>query len=633
MRLPERGDGSAPRPWATWALVGTALAVQLAALDSPELAARHALVPAAPGLLALVAHLFLHAGWLHLFGTLAFLALAGPPLEARLGKRLFVASFVAAGLAGAALFVVTHRGAETPWLGGSAAIAGLFGLLLASAGRRRIELFGIAAGLAPSLRVPAWSLAAVFFGRELAGFASAGESALVAHFGSFAFGAVLAFALGRTGVLADESVETSDAESRATQSRVAPPLTAPRLRAKRARPERRLPEDPTRLAAQLAEADAPEVARAYLDAEEGAGRGAAARAAVEARLWEAVEGRRCAPAVALWCALVEEGVVPAGPAEPLLQLAGWLRGAGHTAAGTLALHAALAASDPAAAAKIARATRRSDPVVCYRAAVRALDEPTPAGSERDALLGLRAEAEREAAARGIVIVPRDIVIAPRDASAPEPAPVPAVVVRASVSPEPPRKRALGEAIELEPEPAPVPLALPDPAEAGDAAFLDAFHAALSEPEEEAKPETRPLRRLRVREALPRALEADALLLEVPGRKPVRLPLAKLHGVVLAGVRGLSERAGDKPVLIVDLLLSPEAEVELNLLRLRSDRFDPRMLSVAPEASPLKALRSFVGELATAAHAPLLPAADVSGEAPLRIFKDLASYEREVLHAG
>jgi membrane associated rhomboid family serine protease len=627
MRLPERGDGGAPRPWATWALVGTALAVQLAAPDAP---ARYVLVPAAPGLLALVAHLFLHAGWAHLFGTLAFLALAGPPLEARLGKRLFLSSFVAAGLAGAALFVATHPGAETPWLGGSAAVAGLLGLLLASAGRRRIELFAIAAGLAPSLRAPAWSLVAVFFGRELAGLASAGESALVAHSGSFAFGAVLAFALGRTGALAGESVLASDVEPRAAESRATPQLTAPRLRAKRARPERRLPEDPTGLAAQLAEADAPEVARAYLDGEEAAGRGAAARSAVEGRLWEAVEGRRCAPAVALWCALVEEGPVPAGPAEPLLQLAGWLRGAGHAAAGTLALHAALATSDPAAAAKIARATRRSDPVVCYRAAVRALDEPTLASSERDALLGLRTEAEREVAARGIVLVPRD-------ARAPEPAPAAPVVVRAPVLPEPPRKRALGEAIELEPEPELVlpPPALPDPAEAGDAAFLDAFHAALSEPEEVAKPEpeTRPLRRLRVREALPRALETDALLLEVPGRKPVRLPLAKLHGVALAGVRGLSERAGDKPVLIVDLLLSPEAEAELNLLRLRSDRFDPRMLSVAPEASPLKALRSFVGELATAAHAPLLPAADVSGEGPLRIFKDLASYEREVLHAG
>jgi hypothetical protein len=84
------------------------------------------------------------------------------------------------------------------------------------------------------------------------------------------------------------------------------------------------------------------------------------------------------------------------------------------------------------------------------------------------------------------------------------------------------------------------------------------------------------------------------------------------------------------VLIVDLLLSPESEPELQVLRLRSDRFDPRRLSVMPEASPLKALRAFVTALATAAHAPLLPP-DV--DAPLRVYRDRPTYHREVLRAA
>jgi hypothetical protein len=98
------------------------------------------------------------------------------------------------------------------------------------------------------------------------------------------------------------------------------------------------------------------------------------------------------------------------------------------------------------------------------------------------------------------------------------------------------------------------------------------------------------------------------------------------------VRGLSARAGDKPVLLIDLCLSAEGESELQVLRLRSDRFDARRV-VAGETSPLKALRAFVGALAAAAHAPLLPADDVAGEAPLRIFRDLATYQREVLRAA
>jgi membrane associated rhomboid family serine protease len=619
MELPEEGDGGAPRPWATWALLAVTLGVQLATLGAPEPWSRWGIVPAAPGLLALVTHLFLHAGWLHLLGTLAFLALAGPWLEARLGRGLFVASWFASGLAGAALFVATHPGAQTPWLGGSAAVAGLLGALLACLGRGRMELLAVAAGRAPSVRVPAWALAAFWVGRELAGFASQGASGLVAHAGAFAFGAALAFALRRTGVIVDAIAEAPEGGA-AGHARVRP---APR-------PRLPVPSDPAQLEALLGEAEHPEVALAYLAHAESMGRRDAARALVAARLWDAVEWRRREPAVALWCALAATGAAGGGSVDALLQLAGWVRGAGHGAESTIALHAALAAGDAAAAAKIARATRRSDPLICYRAAERALEDAALAASDRKVLEGLRVEAEREVAARGVIVVPANAVAAPAPARA-------AVwLAESSQSPAPPEPSALrfGEAIELEvdPELTPAPVALPDPAQAGDDAFLDAFHAALADPDEDApKGDTPPLRRLRVREALPRTLESGSLLLDVPGRKPVRLPLTKLHAVALAGVRGLSGR-GDKPVLIVDLLLSAEAEPELQLLRLRSDQFDPRRLCVVPEASPLKALRSFVTALASAAHAPLLPGAEVAGDAPLHVFHDLASYEREVLHA-
>jgi hypothetical protein len=233
-------------------------------------------------------------------------------------------------------------------------------------------------------------------------------------------------------------------------------------------------------------------------------------------------------------------------------------------------------------------------------------------------------------ARGVILIPdAHISAAPRPRRVLAPA--------MGVNERPSRKAAIdepakletGEAIELEAAEAPV--SLPDPAQEGEGTFLDAFHQALSDPadDEIEKEEALPLRTLRVREALPRTLDSDALLLDVPGRKPVRLSLRRLHAVALAGVRGLSDRAGDKPVLIVDLLLSAASEPELQVLRLRSDRFDPRRLSVVPEASPLKALRAFVTALATAAHAPLLPP-DV--DAPLRVYRDLPTYHREVLNA-
>ncbi len=616
---PQRGEGAEGRPWVTWALLGLTAAAAVVSVGDPEAGWRYGIVPAAPRLLALVAHPFVHAGWLHLLGTVAFLALAGPWLESQLGRALFGAAFFAAALAGATIFVATHPGAETAWLGGSAAVAGVLGAVLVGVGRARVDVSAVADGALPALRVPGYALAALWVGRELAGFASGETAALAAHAGSFGFGVVLAFALRRSGVIEvplpmAEPSETSVAAT--LREQLAPPSEQP------------LPEDPAQREALLGESAQPELARAYLRDAAAAGRLADSRAVVEARLWEAVEWRRREPALALWCALVATGRAPRGALDPLLQLARWLRGAGFHVESGLALHAALVSEAPDAASKVARAARRSDPVVCYRAAERALAAPDLAPSDQKMLEGLRLEAERDVLARGVILVPHAQVSAERR---------PRRELRVAAGPtpaaEPTPELAPGEAIELEAELEAAPISLPDPEEAGEVGFLDAFHEALSDPRDdelEKEEEALPLRTLRVREALPRALESDALLLDVPGRKPVRLSLRRLHAVAFAGVRGISERSGDKPVLIVDLLLSPEVEPELHVLRLRSDRFDPRRLSVVPEASPLKALRAFVTALATAAHAPLLPPLV---DAPLRVYRDLPTYHREVLRAA
>jgi hypothetical protein len=420
----------------------------------------------------------------------------------------------------------------------------------------------------------------------------------------------LAFAFEKTGVIERAAPQPSE-----------------RLPARAGRPSARtplaIPQHPAQLEALLSEATDPAHARAYLAHAAEEGRLESARSVVAQRLAEALEWRRREPAMALWCALLATGTAPRSGTDELLQLASWLRGAGHAAEATDALYAALASADAGAAAKIARAARRSDPVICYRAAERALEDGTLGGSDRKALEGLLSEAEREVATRGIILVPGVAGALPAGSAA---APV--------VEPAAARVLALGEAIELPAEPTPAPAALPDPEASGEAAFLDAFHTALHEGAGgEAKPEGPPLRRLRVREATPRALEEDTLVLEVAGRGAIRLRLTRIHAVALAAVRGISERAGDKPVLLVDLCLSAEAEPELQVLRLRSDRFDPRRLAAVASSSPLEALRAFVAALAAAAHAPLLPAADVAGEAPLHIYRDLATYQREVLGAA
>jgi membrane associated rhomboid family serine protease len=195
-----RRESSAERPWATWVLLAVTLLAQLAAGGAPDVHARLGLVPADPRLSALLGHLFLHSGWLHLLGTLFFVAAAGPWLEAQLGRRLFAASYAAAGLAGALLFVSLQPESEAPWLGASAATGGALGLLAMAARGAPADLLGVLAGRAGSLLAPGWALAALWVGGELAGLVDGGGDAVAAHAAGFGFGLALAFAFEKNAL-------------------------------------------------------------------------------------------------------------------------------------------------------------------------------------------------------------------------------------------------------------------------------------------------------------------------------------------------------------------------------------------------------------------------------------------------
>jgi hypothetical protein len=160
-------------------------------------------------------------------------------------------------------------------------------------------------------------------------------------------------------------------------------------------------------------------------------------------------------------------------------------------------------------------------------------------------------------------------------------------------------------------------------------LFEIVDADLSEKEE---PEISPSsnrRPLRVIDAIPRELEEGALWLEVDGKGRTRLPLSRVDAVAAGGVHGLNRKA----VILIDLALdwTADAEQPLRVLRLRSDRYDPRAL-VCGAGSPLQAARQLVSALITAARALPLPDPDSARGEPFRIFRDLASYEEQVLGA-
>jgi predicted RNA-binding protein YlqC (UPF0109 family) len=103
---------------------------------------------------------------------------------------------------------------------------------------------------------------------------------------------------------------------------------------------------------------------------------------------------------------------------------------------------------------------------------------------------------------------------------------------------------------------------------------------------------------------------------------------RVEAVAVAGVKGLS--ASGKAVLVIDLVMNWTRGDDLQVVRLRSDAFDPRKL-LGTQGSPLQAIRAFAARVRERSRAESLPAS-APDDAPFRIFADVASYQSEVLRA-
>lgn len=169
---------------------------------------------------------------------------------------------------------------------------------------------------------------------------------------------------------------------------------------------------------------------------------------------------------------------------------------------------------------------------------------------------------------------------------------------------------------------PPPLASPAPTGAAAAAPPSADDVALNTAAQEPSfPE------LKVVEGSPVALGTDQIDLAQPDGRRGRVPFSQIQAVAVGAVHGLSA----KPVILIDLIVNwnSAGDGPLRAVRLRSDRFDARRL--APEAGgPMDAIRAILAALLDGSGALPLPDPEGARGRPVRIFPDLASYERNVL---
>ncbi|MDG2333681.1 MAG: rhomboid family intramembrane serine protease [Myxococcota bacterium] len=135
------------------------------------------------------------------------------------------------------------------------------------------------------------------------------------------------------------------------------------------------------------------------------------------------------------------------------------------------------------------------------------------------------------------------------------------------------------------------------------------------------------RSAKVLDAVPLAMGAEFLEVEIVGRGRGRIPYGRVEALAVGAVAGLSAR----PVLVLDLVLNWTSELDepLKVIRLRGNDFDPIAL-VPQAASPLEALKQLITTLAQGSAAECLPSPSAVAGEPFRRFEGLAEFEAETL---
>jgi membrane associated rhomboid family serine protease len=153
--------------------------------------------------ITLVTSLFLHGGFVHLFGNLIYLWVFGGAIEDVMGRFRFFVFYIACGAAGSLLHTLLFPGSQIPSIGASGSIAGLLGAFLVLRPHARIvTLFPLVVYWAMA-EIPALLFLPVWFGMQFFnGFLSLEAArrtqevagiAWWAHVGGFVFGALVAF--------------------------------------------------------------------------------------------------------------------------------------------------------------------------------------------------------------------------------------------------------------------------------------------------------------------------------------------------------------------------------------------------------------------------------------------------------
>lgn len=179
------------------------LSEKYAELDSASLLSKYAFIPAHQTLVGMLTANFLHAGWLHLIGNMWFLWLAGAVLEDTWGRLIYPSFYLIAGILALQVHALVNAGSFTPTIGASGAIAGLMGAFLVRFPTTKIEMGWLLLFRLYRFKVAAYWLLPLWLLLEILYGSASGQTSGVAHWahvGGFAFGALIAVIIQKSGL-------------------------------------------------------------------------------------------------------------------------------------------------------------------------------------------------------------------------------------------------------------------------------------------------------------------------------------------------------------------------------------------------------------------------------------------------
>ena len=138
--------------------------------------------------------MFMHGGWMHLFGNMLFLWIFGDNVEQAMGTLKFLVFYLICGIIASAAQILMDPASEIPSLGASGAISGVLGAYIVLFPHQRVRvLIGRAVTQMPALVVIGMWIVFQFVNGigQLAQTEQTGGVAYAAHVGGFVAGLAL----------------------------------------------------------------------------------------------------------------------------------------------------------------------------------------------------------------------------------------------------------------------------------------------------------------------------------------------------------------------------------------------------------------------------------------------------------